>query len=250
MSGTEVSTTQQDPAEDLAAVFSETAQTLFSADSVHDTLAVVVTLAVSTIEGCDFAGIFLVEDGVITTSVHADVVVTEIDTLQQRSGEGPCLDAIAHRVSIYAEDLGEDPRWPQFGPEAVTRGVRSLLALPLSGNHAGALNLYGTYPLAFGVVDRARGLFLASLAGLALSSVRTHEEEARLAGNLRTALRTRELIGQAQGILIERERITADQAFEILRRASQHLNRKLREVAQDLVDTGELPDTGPAPPAG
>ena len=71
-----------------------------------------------------------------------------------------------------------------------------------------------------------------------------HEDDKRRAANLLAALGTREMIGQAQGILMERERITACQAFDILRRASQHLNRKLREIAQDLVETGETPDTG------
>jgi AmiR/NasT family two-component response regulator len=82
------------------------------------------------------------------------------------------------------------------------------------------------------------------MAGFACSTARSHEDDERRTENLHAALVTRELIGQAQGILIERERISADQAFHVLRQASQHLNVKLREVAQDLVDTGERPDTG------
>jgi hypothetical protein len=120
-----------------------------------------------------------------------------------------------------------------------------MLALPLSVDGApGALNLYARYPHAFGVIDRGRGTLLATMAGLAFSSVRTHEAEERRVVNLQAALATREMIGQAQGILIERERVTPDQAFDILRRASQHLNVKLRDIAQNLVDTGERPDTG------
>jgi len=247
MTSSELPTTDEDPAATLASDISETARILFSAGNVRETLAEVVHLAVATIEGCDFAGIFLMEAGASTTPVQSHPVVGEIDMLQHHYGEGPCLDAIAHRVSIYADDLGEDQRWTRFASAAMARGLRSLLALPLSTNGAGALSLYASYPRAFGVVDRARGLLLATLAGLALSSAHSHEDEARLADNLHAALLTRELIGQAQGILIERERITADQAFEILRRASQHLNRKLREVAQDLVETGERPDTGRGP---
>jgi AmiR/NasT family two-component response regulator len=115
-----------------------------------------------------------------------------------------------------------------------------------SNGNLGALNLYARYPDAFGVVDRARGVVLASLAGLAVSAAHTHEDEERRSDNLHAALTTREIVGQAQGILMERERITADQAFDILRRASQHLNLKLREVAQTLVETGERPETGPS----
>jgi hypothetical protein len=107
--------------------------------------------------------------------------------------------------------------------------MRSLLALALPANGTppapGALNLYGRYPRAFGVIDRGRGIFLASLAARALTTARQREDDERRAANLLAALVTREMIGQAQGILMERERITADQAFDILRRASQHPNR-------------------------
>jgi AmiR/NasT family two-component response regulator len=82
------------------------------------------------------------------------------------------------------------------------------------------------------------------MAGLAVTSARAHEDEERRAANLHAALATREAIGQAQGILMEREHVTAERAFDILRRASQHLNVKLRDIAQNLIDTGERPDTG------
>jgi AmiR/NasT family two-component response regulator len=94
------------------------------------------------------------------------------------------------------------------------------------------------------VIDRGKALLLAVMADLALSSAQLHESEEHRNTTLHAALATREIIGQAQGILMERERISADQAFDVLRRASQHLNVKLRDVAQDLVDTGERPDTG------
>ncbi|MHB8449991.1 MAG: GAF and ANTAR domain-containing protein [Mycobacteriales bacterium] len=247
MTGTEPPTLGSTPPSALAVGFSQMARVLFAADSVEETLARVVSLAVATIEGCDFAGIFLVRGDSIITPVHTDPIVAEVDALQHGTGEGPCLDAISEGMTFYAEDLADDPRWASFGPEASARGMRSLVAFPLFSNGtAGALNLYATYPRAFGVLDRARGVLLAALAGLAFSSARTHEDEERRAAHLHAALDTREVIGQAQGILMERERITADQAFDVLRRASQHLNRKLREVAQSLVDTGERPDTGPA----
>jgi hypothetical protein len=173
-------------------------------------------------------------------------LLTEIDNLQHRAGEGPCLDAIANGGSIYAVDLADDTRWPRFGPQAARAEVRSVLALRLSADGTrGALNLYARYPHAFGVIDRAEGLLLAALAAVALTSAEDHDDQERRTDDLHGALATRAVIGQAQGILIERERITADQAFDILRRASQHLNLKLRDVAQHLVDTGEDPDAGP-----
>ncbi len=249
MTETEPPTSSADPASALTIDFAQTARLLFSAGGVQDTLAQVVQVAVSTIEGCDRAGIFVVTDGLVTTPVHTDPVVAEVDALQRDTGEGPCLDAVAGGTVFYAGDLGNDPRWPRFGPEATSRGTRSLLALPLLGDGTlGALNLYARYPDAFGVIDRARGLLLAAVAALAFATARTHEDEERRAANLQLALVTRELIGQAQGILMERERITPDEAFDILRRASQHLNLKLREVAQTLIETGERPDTGPPRP--
>ena len=238
-----------DPALEITRGFSEAVRALFSAGSVDDTLQRVVDLAVEVIEGCDFAGIFLVEGDAVTTPVHTDPVVIEVDALQHRLREGPCLDAVTDGGVLYADDLAGDARWPRFAPQATAAGVRAVLAftLPGDGTH-GVLNLYARYPQACGVIDRARGLLLSAMAGLALSTAVAHDDEQRRLDNLHGALATRAVIGQAQGILIERERITPDQAFDILRRASQHLNIKLRDVAQALVDTGEQPQTS-SPPA-
>jgi hypothetical protein len=234
MANIEPTPTDQDPASALTIDLSHAARVLRAAGTVDETLAQVTGLSVVTIEGCDFAGIFLLAEDPERVPVYTDPVVIEIDALQRRTNEGPCLDA-ATGVTVYAGDLSDEPRWPAFAPGATAMGVRSMLALPL----------YARYPQAFGVIDRARGLLLAALASLAFSSARIHEDDERRATNLHAALATREVIGQAQGILMERERITADQAFDVLRRASQHLNRKLREVAEALVQTGERPDTGP-----
>jgi hypothetical protein len=220
-----------DSLSEFAYSFSQTARALFTAGNVSATLTSVVELAVSTIEGCDYAGIFLIEGNRVTTPVHTNPIVVEIDQAQHATGEGPCLDAIAHRLIFYADDLSRDLRWLHFAPRATKAGVRSVLALPLSADaQLGALNLYAHYPV----------------ASLALSIAHSHEDEERLAASLHAALASRESIGQALGILMERERITANQAFYILRRASQHLNIKVREVAQSLIDTGEEPDTGPS----
>jgi hypothetical protein len=222
---------------------------LLSSADIQETLAQVVALAVATIEGCDVAGICLMgEDGCMLPA-YTDAVVVRIDALQHHFVEGPALEAIAHRVPYWADDLGDDRRWRRFGPEAAAMGMLSMLALPLfTDGTIGAITLYGRGTAAFGADDRANGLLLAALAGLAFSSAQSQEDEERRTAYLHAALDTREVIGQAQGILMERERITADEAFDMLRRASQHLNLKLREVAQTLVDTGERPDTGHTSP--
>jgi GAF domain-containing protein len=239
----------RDSLADLSRSVTETARTLFTAGSVTETLASVVNLAVTTIDGCDYAGLFLLDGEVLTTPVRTDAVVGDIDELQRQANEGPCLDAIAHGLVFYAEDLTNDLRWPRFAASAAESGIRSVLALPVTADaRRGALNLYARFPIAFGVVDRAKAAILASLASLALSAALSQEVQEHRELNFQAALSSRATIGEAMGILMERERISSDQAFGILRRASQHLNIKLREVAQNLVDTGQDPETGPQPP--
>lgn len=245
MGSGENATTDAEATTELAENLSDTVKSLFSAGSVGDTLLQVVQLAVSTIEGCDYAGIFLMEEGVLGTPVCSGPVAAEVDALQQSFGEGPCLAAVTEGIAYLAGDLADDDRWPIFGPKAVDSGIRSVLAFALPVDDVpGALNLYARYPQAFGVIDRGRGLLLAVMAGMAISSARAHEDDERREANLHAALATREVIGQAQGILMERERIGPSEAFDILRRASQHLNIKLRDVARNLIETGERPDTG------
>lgn len=171
-----------------------------------------------------------------------------LDAMQFEADEGPCLDAVSDGGVFYAEDLADDPPWSTFGPAATTAGIRSLIAHALSDDRPSALDLYARLPMAFGAIDRAKGLIFATLAGIALSTAEERASDAQRLDNLHQALRSRETIGRAQGILRERDRITADQAFDVLRRASQHLNRKLREVAEKVVETGETPRTAPHGP--
>ena len=199
-------------------------------------------------EGCDAAGVLVVDRGLATSAAASGPLAIALDDLQISAHEGPCLDAAIGGATFYAADLVDDGRWLTFGPTAVTAGIRTVLAYALSGNRSSALNLYAHLPNAFGATERAQGELFATLARIALETAEERAAGDQRADNLTVALRTRELIGQAQGILMERERITADQAFDVLRRASQHLNRKLRDVAASLVESGETPATGPASP--
>lgn len=234
---------------DLETSFSDVATALFDAGSVEETLQKIVGLARLAVDGCEAAGVFLFETGAVRTVAATSALVERVDQLQIDAGEGPCLDASAQAHSFCADDLLDDERWPTFGPLAVGAGIRSVLAYPLSAARPSALNLYAALPAAFGAMDRAQGVLFATLARHALDSAEDRASGEANTRNLGEALRTREVIGQAQGILMERERITAAQAFDVLRRASQHMNVKLREVAAALVETGESPDTG-APSAG
>ena len=144
---------------------------------------------------------------------------------------------------MYSGDLGTDPRYPGFGPAAQAAGIRSALAYRLLVDGAdGALNLYAQLPNAYGSDDRAKAAILAALAGTALSAAVNRRDAQARSDNLEQALLSREVIGQA--ILIERERITAEQAFDILRRASQHLNEKLRGTSRN---TSSTPAKTPTP---
>lgn len=235
---------------DLAASFAEISRALYSAHTVQETLARIVTFSVGAIDGCSGAGISFVQGEQVVTPVWTEPKVLEVDTMQYTTGQGPCLDAIAKGESVYASDLRTDPRWPEFGPRAAQAGMRSLLSFCLMGEKPlGALNLYAQFPGAFGATDRAKGLIFATHAGVALAAAQDVEDatnaltvEIQRLENLHGALASRQVIGRAEGILMQREVITGDQAFDLLRRASQHLNIKLREVAQYVVETGEIPD--------
>ena len=230
---------------DIETTFSEVAIALFAAGSVQGTLDKIVELAVVAVERCQDAGILAAGDGEAPTTLAASSpLAVMLDQLQLDAGGGPCLDSAHSGSTIYVEDLVGDRRWPEFAAPAVDAGIRSVLGYALATETPGALNLYASVPDAFGPHDRAQALLFATLARLALETAQERDVDAARTVNLTEALRTRELIGQAQGILIEREHITGEQAFEVLRRASQHLNVKLREVAATLVETGEHPDTG------
>lgn len=230
-------------AEELAQQLTDIARVLLGPGSVEETLRLIVALAVDSIEGCDEAGLCEAE-GVPGLTLPTSPVLAELDELQTALQEGPCVEALGGANSVYVGDVTESDRWPQFGPHVAAAGLRSALAYRLfAGTETlGALQLYARLPWAFNATDRAQGLIFAAHAGLALSIARSQEAAQGKVDNLQHALASREIIGQAQGILMERERITAEQAFELLRRASQRLNLKLRAVAQEIVDTGVVPN--------
>lgn len=231
--------------EELVAEIGAVANAVLSGNTMDETLHQVVMTAVSTIDGCDSAGVFVVDGRAVRTVAHTSDAVVELDRVQEALGEGPCLDAAESAAVVYVTDLSEDDRYPGFASAARTSEIRTVLACPLTAEDMrGALNLYARLPNAFGATDRAKGTILAALAGAAIAAMARRVDLQSQNVNLRAALVSRELIGQAQGILMERERVTAEEAFDILRRASQHLNAKLRDVAQNLVETGESPNTG------
>jgi transcriptional regulator with GAF, ATPase, and Fis domain len=222
---------------DLAETFADVARALLAEPDTPRTLERIAHLAVETVEGCDHAGMTLVRSNKVDTAAASDDVGPKVDALQNETGEGPCLSAIRDHEVFQTDDLVAEERWPRFSARAAEEtGVRSILAFRLfvEEDTLGALNLYSDRPSAFDQEDRAVGAVFATHAAVAFSTAR-HEAQ------MDQALASRDLIGQAKGIIMAREGVTAEQAFAMLRRASQDLNMKLREVAERVAYTGQAP---------
>jgi GAF domain-containing protein len=224
---------------DLATLLSEAARSWESEGSVQDTLQAIAMSAVDTVPGADYAGVSLVQaPRTITTPAATDDLVRDADAVQSSLGEGPCVDAVWERRTVRVDDLGADSRWPLFGPRAAALGVRSMLAFRLfTEEHSwGALNLYSRRPHAFGEGAEFVGQLFASHASIALAG---SQEIAQL----NEALATRDLIGLAKGILVERHKISPEAAFGMLVATSHSSKMKLAEVAAWLVRAAAATDT-------
>jgi GAF domain-containing protein len=206
----------------------------------------IVELAVKHVEGCSWASITAVRGGQGYSVAVSDEVAQQIDALQYQFAEGPCMAAAENDSDYLLFDIENEPRWPQFAEAAAAQTpVRSVLAFQLTAGRAVALNLYADQPGAFSsdAVDTAT-IFAAHASSL----IALHEAEDQ-ATNLEAALESSRAIGVALGVLMAARKVTQEQAFSLLRVASQNLHRKLRAVAAEVVETGTLPDL-PAPKPG
>lgn len=158
-----------------------------------------------------------------------------IDALQSEIGQGPCVDAAYDERIVRVPDMSRETRWPEFAKAAYAAGARSMLSFQLfvEGDNLGALNLYGDDVNIFDEESEQVGSLVAAHAAVAFSG-------AQEISQLNQALGTRDLIGQAKGILMERFKISPQQAFHILTRASSDTNIKLRDVADHLASSGEI----------
>ena len=227
-----------------ADVFAEVARSLLAQEDVQQTLQKIVDLAVETIDGCDDAGITFLKGRQVSTPACTGDLPVKVDAIQYETGEGPCLDAIREHEIFHTGDLGRERRWPNFSSRAQREtGVTSMVCFRLfvDGDTLGALNLYSKATDAFDEEATKLGSIFAAHAAVALSSA-LHDEQ------MEEALQSRDLIGQAKGILMAREGVGPDEAFDMLRRASQRVNLKLRDVARQLAESAQQPAS--APPAG
>ncbi len=168
-------------------------------------------------DGAEWAGISLLEQGRLVTRGATDQVVEDIDRHQYELDEGPCVSSNRNARTIRADDLRDEPRWPRFADAAVRLGVQSMLAVQLFDDERklGALNLYAAQPDSFDETAETTAILLASHAALAIA-------EQRDVSHLRFALDARDLVGQAKGILMEHYHISAAEAFDLLATSSQH----------------------------
>lgn len=197
-----------------------------------------VELVVQVLEGCDHAGVSVGTRREVITAAATDDVVERGDTWQYELGEGPCLDAVRHQNTVISHDLRTDDRWPLWGPRVIAGlGINAMMSLLLYTRQdtIGALNLYADRSRAWDADQIAAAHALAGHLAVAVADAREIEGRGR-------AMISRTVIGQAEGIIMERFGISADRAFDYLRRISQHHNRKLIAVAEELVATRSLPD--------
>jgi GAF domain-containing protein len=207
---------------------------------VEATLRSITASAVATVPQADDCGIsYVIGRRRVEPRAWTGALPEDVDALQERLGQGPCMDAAWEQEVVRVDDLAGDRRWPAFAEEALALGVASMMCFQLFvvGDQLGALNLYSRTPHAFDDESQEIGFMFATHAAVALAGAE-HEE------NLRRGMDTRDVIGQAKGILMERHKLTADQAFGVLARVSQEMNRRLVEVASEVTGTGSLPSLG------
>jgi GAF domain-containing protein len=216
--------------------FARMALELHDEGSVDETVERVLEYALKAVHA-DYAGIVFVHRGKqAETTAATDPLVGELSRLQVELGEGPDIDVLADRYSVIVSDTRTETRWPAWAKQVAEHGVRSMLSVRLytSSTTVGTLALYDGSPDRFDVSDQEIAHVLGRHAAVALA-------HARQTANLWQAIDARKRVGQAQGILMERYDLNEDQAFAVLMRYSQNNNIKLREVAERLVATRELP---------
>ena len=217
--------------------FAELALTLHEVSSLEETVDRVLEFAVKALS-CSYAGVILVHEKTRVETVAAThPVVADLDRIQLESGEGPDLEVIADRHGVLVPDVRTERRWPSWARAVEATGVRSMLGSRLytTSTTIGSINFYDTEPDRFGPEDVDVAHMLARHAAVAMDTARDTE-------HLWRAIDARNLVGQAQGMLMERFGVDADQAFAVLRRYSQDNNLKLHVVAQRLIRTRTLPE--------
>lgn len=221
----------------IADAFTEIGERVSEA-TVGSAFQAVVDVAVHRIPGAAAASMTTVNHVKFRTVASTSPIARQADEIQYELGTGPCIDAILDRTTYRPRDLTTDHRWPEYGRRVAALGLRSMLSyrMDIGPDIIGGLNVYGDEVDAFDDTAAAIGLLLATHGAIAASAVahRTHAQQ------LEHALASNRQIGAAMGILMAMHKVTEKQAFDLLRIASQNTNRKLRDVAVEVIECGIL----------
>ncbi len=221
---------------DYALSIAEAARTLYRPRSLDDTLQTIVEVACNSVPGFDHVGIATMESkGEVETRAFTGDVVLPLDRVQYTQRQGPCSEVLQGTAAVSVSSLQDEPRWPDYVPQARGLGVRSQLAvkLYLDEDTLGGINFYSTISDEVSADAQSLAGLFATHAAIALGHAQERE-------TLTTGMQSRRIIGQALGLLMERYEMSDDRAFAFLVRASSHRNIKLRAVAQELVEEANL----------
>jgi GAF domain-containing protein len=223
------------------------------AGTLEETLARVADLTVEAVPPADMVGLTMPVEGRQRTAVFTDRESPEVDQAQYDSGEGPCLDALRDGTVYAIGSMEDDGPWPAFRRACLDRGIRSTLSLPLVVDHGtvGAMNLYSHLDHSFGLDDRDAAMQFAAQAAIVLANAQAYWDAHQLSSRLGKAMKSRAMIEQAKGVLMGAQGCGPDEAFDLLTRASQRENVKLRDIARRIVDnaarrSGDGDGAGPA----
>jgi anti-anti-sigma factor len=200
-------------------------------------LRLVVALARATVGGADGVSVSLRRHGCLATVAASDQTISDMDADQYATGEGPCMDASLKGRWFHAQSLEDEQRWPAFTPRARKLGISAILSSPLTagGQAVGALNIYSRAPRAFGANEQHQAAVFAREASSILTSAGAGTSDDELNSLMAEALRSRHVISEALGVLMERDGASEASAFTVLRRFSERSGRPLRERAEDIV---------------
>ena len=231
----------------------ELSQVALGDRTLTEVLTDVTAIAARGIPGAEATSITLLRGEKAFTVAHFGEMALAADELQYEHGYGPCMDAGRGGVLLRVDDMRTEQRWPDYVAHVLaTTPVLSSLSVPLpyQGSSIGALNNYSTKPAAFASPESLRaGSDVAEVIAVAVANADAHAQLFDQALNMRVAMESRAVIEQAKGVLMAQRHVDAEQAFEILREASQRYNRKLRDIAVGIVESVQA--GGPvSPPRG
>jgi GAF domain-containing protein len=221
----------------------ELSRVVFVDRTLTDVLTEVTAIASRGIPGAESTSITLLRGDKAFTAAHSGAMALAADELQYEHGYGPCMDAGRGGVLLRVDDMRTEERWPDYVSHVVaTTPVRSSLSVPLpyQGSSIGALNIYSAKTAAFAAPDSLRaGSDVAEVIAVVVANADAHAQLFEQARNMRLAMESRAVIEQAKGVLMAQRHVDAEQAFEILREASQRYNRKLRDIASGIVESAQ-----------